>query len=121
MTSNKALGDWGESLAILYLTNKGYQLIDRNWRCRLGEIDSVMVNGETYVFVEVKTRKSQAMGLPEEALTQRKIEQITMLAEIYLAEKELDIDWQIDLVAVETDQDDRLIRLEHIPNVYLGW
>lgn len=121
MAYNVQFGKWGESLAVLHLTGKGYQIVERNWRCRFGEIDMIMMNQSTYVFVEVKTRLGRAMGLPEEGLTQRKIEQIVRLAGMFLGEKELDVDWQLDFVAVEADGNGRLIRLEHIPNVYLGW
>jgi putative endonuclease len=61
------------------------------------------------------------MGTPEEALTPRKGQQLFALAQQYLAEQELDVDWRVDLVAVELDKSGKLLRCEHIPNAVLGW
>lgn len=117
----KKLGAWGESVAATHLEARGYAIIDRNWRCPLGEIDLVAQKGEQVAFVEVKTRRGRAMGLPEEALTAAKSRTLLAVAQQYLAEFDLDVDWQIDLVAVELDKGGKLIRCEHIPNVVMGW
>ncbi len=116
------LGRWGEDLAANYLEAKGYQILARNWRSRHGEIDLVTRNAGSIAFVEVKTRKGRDFGLPEEGLTAQKANRIKRLAQDYLAENDLyDIDWSIDLVAVELDQNGKLLRCEHIPNAVLGW
>lgn len=117
----KKLGNWGESLAAEHLAAKGYEIVDRNWRCRQGEIDIVAWAGLQLVFVEVKTRRGQAMGSPEEGLTQRKAERLQHLAAIYVAHMDMEVDWRIDLVAVEVDRQGRLVRCDHIPNAVLGW
>ncbi len=65
----KALGDFGERLAARRLSDAGYAVLDRNWRCREGEIDIVARDGATLVVCEVKTRSSQAFGTPVEAIT----------------------------------------------------
>ncbi|RMG91947.1 MAG: YraN family protein [Chloroflexi bacterium] len=118
----KKLGAWGESLAATHLKAKGYTILARNWRCAVGEIDLVAQVGETVVFVEVKTRRGRGYGTPEEGITRRKAQQLWQLAEMYLAEHELgDVDWQIDLVAVELDEQGKLLRCEHVPNVVWGW
>jgi putative endonuclease len=116
------LGRWGESLAADLLEAKGYQILARNWRSRSGEIDLVAQTGETIVFVEVKTRKGREFGLPEEGLTNNKANRLQSLALQYLAQTDLqDIDWRIDLVAIELDHHGRLLRCDHIPNAVLGW
>ena len=116
------LGRWGEDLAADFLEAKGYQILARNWRTRRGEIDLITQTGEIIAFVEVKTRKGREFGLPEEGLTVHKADRIADLAREYLAQNELhDIDWRIDLVAVELDQEGKLLRCEHIPNAVLGW
>ena len=119
--SRRELGDWGESLAAEHLAAKGYEIVERNWRCKRGEIDVVAWAGLQLVFVEVKTRRGRAMGSPEEGLTARKAQRLMELAAIYVAELGREVDWRIDLVAVELDGSGRLIRCEHIPNAVLGW
>lgn len=117
----KKLGAWGEDVAAHQLEADGFQIIARNWRCRHGEIDLIAQKGELVAFVEVKTRKGRNMGAPEEALTPRKSKKLMQLAQLYVAENELDVDWRIDLVAVELDKSGKLLRCEHIPNAVLGW
>jgi putative endonuclease len=120
--SRKKLGAWGEKVAATKLEADGYQIIARNWRCQQGEIDLIVKAGDgLLVFVEVKTRKGRGMGLPEEALTTHKSAKLIQLAQIYLGEHDLDVDWRIDLVAVELDSGGKLLRCEHITNAVLGW
>jgi putative endonuclease len=120
-SSRQRLGKWGESVAVLHLEGKGYHILDRNWRCSLGEIDIIARDQSEIVFIEVKTRRGQAMGLPEEGLTGKKAQKLLEVAQQYLAEVDLDPDWRIDLVAVELDRSGKLIRCEHIVNAVLGW
>ena len=120
-TSRKKLGEWGESVAAVHLQAKGYEIVKRNWRTSQGEIDIVARKGGGYIFVEVKTRRGRGMGSPEEGLTRKKSSKLVDLALIYMADRELDEDWRIDLVAVELDKSGKLIRCEHIPNAVLGW
>lgn len=119
--SRKRLGAWGEKIAADRLQASGYELVDRNWRCRQGEIDLVVRKGQELVFVEVKTRRGRQAGMPEEGLTPRKSQKLVDLAKLYLAEHDLSADWRIDLVAVELDSSGKLLRCEHIPNAVLGW
>lgn len=117
----KRLGAWGESVAAHHLEAKGYTIAERNWRCARGEIDLIVWAGQVLLFVEVKTRRGRDLGTPEEALTRAKQKKLLELAQRYLAEHDLDVDWQIDMVAVELDKGGKLLRCEHIPNVVMGW
>ncbi len=121
MNERQTLGRWGESLAAIHLEAKGYQIVTRNWRCQYGEVDLVAKTGAEWVFVEVKTRRGQTMGAPEEALTAVKQRKMVAVAEEYLLAHDLDADWRVDLVAVELDSSGKLLRCDHIPNVVLGW
>lgn len=115
------LGKWGESIAALHLESRGFEILERNWRCSRGEIDLVARVGETLVFVEVKTRRGRAMGMPEQGLTPYKSRRLLELAQLYLSHHDLDVSWRIDLVAVELDGSGTLLRCEHIPDAVLGW
>lgn len=118
----KQLGSWGEGVAALHLEAKGYRIVQRNWRCARGEIDLVAQTGETLVFVEVKTRRGRAMGTPEEGVTPHKARKLLELGQHYLYEHDLDdVDWRIDLIAVELDAHGKLLRCDHILNAVMGW
>jgi putative endonuclease len=77
---------WGEALAAWFLRFKGYRVEARNWRCPQGELDLVCRDGETLVFVEVKTRASTAAGDPEDAVDRRKQQRLVRVATAYLAQ-----------------------------------
>jgi putative endonuclease len=116
------LGRWGEDLAATHLEAAGHNIVERNWRCRDGEIDLITRDGETLVFVEVKTRRGRAFGAPEEALTPHKAERLLHLGQQYVYEHALDeVNWRIDLIAVELNEDGYLLRCDHIPNAVFGW
>jgi len=82
--ARQALGASGEALAARWYEANGYVIIDRNWRCREGELDLVVRKQRTIVFCEVKTRSSLAFGLPQEAVTRAKREKIRQLAAKWL-------------------------------------
>ena len=76
----RALGARGEALTARWYEARGYRVLDRNWRCREGELDLVLAKGRTVVFCEVKTRSSNAYGTPAEAVTHTKQRRIRVLA-----------------------------------------
>lgn len=102
MVDRNALGRWGEDIAVAHLERAGYQVLARNWRCRQGELDVVARHGAALVFVEVKTRSSQAYGEPAEAVTPVKARRIRGLAGTWLREcRPLGVeDLRFDVVAV---------------------
>jgi len=100
MTHNQRIGKWGEDTAVEHITQHDYEIIARNVRTPYGEIDIVARQGDVTIFVEVKARTSNTMGLPEESITPRKREHMLAAAEHYAAEHEID-HWQIDVIAIE--------------------
>ena len=100
MKHNQRIGKWGEDTAADYLTEHGYEIVTRNARTPYGEIDIVARLGDVTIFVEVKTRTSNKMGLPEESITARKREHMLAAADQYAAEHEID-HWQIDVISIE--------------------
>jgi putative endonuclease len=100
MKHNQRVGKWGEETAAEYLTQKGYEVIGQNVRTPYGEIDIIAKQNNITIFVEVKTRTSNRMGLPEESVTSKKREHMIACAEHYAAEQEID-NWQIDVISIE--------------------
>lgn len=93
------LGKWGEDRAAVYLADHGYEILERNYRCKAGEIDIIAMDGSTLVFVEVKTRCSLACGLPGESVTNTKKQHIRRTARWYVAEHRMeDRDLRIDVM-----------------------
>ncbi|MCS0500453.1 YraN family protein [Protaetiibacter mangrovi] len=80
MAAKDDLGRRGERIAERHLVARGYRLVERNWRCRQGEIDLVLRDGDALVFVEVKTRSTMAFGHPFEAITPVKLARLRRLA-----------------------------------------
>jgi len=97
---NQKIGNWGETLAIEYLKERGYFIIARNYRSPFGEIDVVAEKNGFTSFIEVKTRTSGSLGPPEIAVTPRKQEHMFAAAEYYAAEHAIE-NWQIDVIAIE--------------------
>jgi putative endonuclease len=115
MAGDSQLGSRGEEMAWRYLERQGFGLLARNWRSRRGELDLVVRQGETIVFVEVRARRSRRFGGPEEALTRAKRRSLQRAAWVYLeANHCLEADWRIDVIAIDFAV--RGVRLEHYPN-----
>ena len=102
---------------------QGYIILDRNWRCAQGELDIIAKEGDTLAFVEVRTRRGLRSGpTPEESITPVKQRKLIELAQRYLQAQGLeDVDWRIDVVAVEMDGQGRLQRVELIRDAVTGW
>jgi putative endonuclease len=100
--ARQSLGRLGERLASGALERRGYRILEQNFRCRSGEIDLVAEEGQDLVFVEVKTRRGTARGLPEEAVDSRKARKLQEVACCYLDLHDLpECSWRIDVVAVQ--------------------
>ncbi|MFA7323468.1 MAG: YraN family protein [Candidatus Nanopelagicales bacterium] len=84
MRRNQALGKYGEDVAEQFLRRQGMVIIERNWRCEVGEIDIVAREGHALVICEVKTRSSHQLGTPAEAVTARKLRRLRHLAAKWL-------------------------------------
>lgn len=83
MAKKDELGRRGESVAAEWFEHDGYRIIDRNWRSSQGEIDLIVTDEETLVFVEVKTRSSLGYGHPFEAITPRKCARLRRLTGLW--------------------------------------
>lgn len=118
--ANRQLGDYGERLACRYLTDIGFTIVERNWRCARGEIDIVAVDGSCLVVCEVKTRRSEAFGAPFEAVTPTKARRLRRLAGLWVAQATQDRrtgdELRIDVISVLRPTGGR-VRVEHLRGV----
>ena len=114
-----ALGAWGEQIAVEHLTAHGLTVLDRNWRCREGELDVVATDGATVVVVEVKTRTGTGFGRPEEAVTPRKLVRMRRVAQRWLAEHRVRwVEVRFDVVAVLVDRQTGAHEVTHLLGVF---
>lgn len=110
-------GTLGEKLAADFLRKHGYRIEESNYRCPEGEIDIVARWKDCLIFVEVRTKKSQEFGRPEESITPGKMDKLRRVAAHYRqTHEDIPASWRIDVVAVEMDRQNRLLRIEHIEN-----
>jgi putative endonuclease len=114
-SAKRALGGFGEALALAHLRRRGATILAQNWRCSAGEIDLVAQLGGQLLFVEVRTRRRGGPA-PEESIGPLKAARLRRLAYLYLDAVGLSVEspWRIDLIAVELDAAGRLLRLEQI-------
>lgn len=116
----KELGRWGEEQAVNYLEKKGYVILERNYKNRLGEIDIVALDGEVLVFVEVKTRSSRDYGRPLEGVTWKKQRQLRRLALCYLVNSTLkERDIRFDVIGIERESEGRYY-INHLKGIFSG-
>jgi putative endonuclease len=102
----RRLGDAGEDLAAAALKKRGYKILERNYVCPLGEVDLIARQGKTYVFIEVKTRKNERFGAPQEAVNPVKQNKYRRLADYYLKQKRLgEVPVRFDVVGIMMNED----------------
>ena len=112
--NNKVVGNAGEDLACRYLEKQGYQILERNKHySRFCEIDIIAKHKNTTVFVEVKTRKTDTFGVPSEAITKTKYENLRKGVQFYLAENKVK-DFRIDLISITLKPE---MKIEHLRNI----
>ncbi len=97
---NKRLGDFGEAVAAQYLKDRGFSILETNYRTRSGEIDLICMDKNTLVFVEVKTRNSDKFGHPSEAVDEVKLAHMYSVAEDYYRQHPTDAEIRFDVVEV---------------------
>lgn len=101
MNRNQEIGKLGEDLAVKYLKNKKYIILDRNYRCRQGEMDIIAKDEEKIIFIEVKTRTTIKFGRPAEAVNYIKREHLQNIARYYLYTRKItNIPIRFDVVEI---------------------
>lgn len=133
----QVLAAWGENLAASYLENKGYRILQKNYRCPYGEIDLIArrddpaklshpfdthdrppnSSGPLTVFVEVKTRSSTAYGFPELSVNEKKQAHLLACAQEYIRlNHDLEGEWRVDVIAILRSDQDRPAQIQHFEN-----
>ncbi len=115
------LGRVGEQLALEHLERLGYRLVTRNYRTRHGELDLIVCDDDTIVFVEVKARRAEGMAGAMESVPPAKRRQVRAMAAAWLAEtaeRPRAAELRFDVVGVSVDAQGRLVRLEHLEDAF---
>ena len=110
------LGEKGEQIATEHLLTKGYEILDRNYKFKKGEIDIVCKKNNQLIVVEVKTKHTAIIGEPYLAVTRSKQRQIIKVANKYIEEKHIDLDVRLDVISIVLNQYG--MRLEHIEDAF---
>lgn len=120
MNDKKTLGDWGENKAVFYLRLHGYRIVERNFRCRQGEIDVIARRGDVIAFVEVKLRKNGEHGEAREFVTYAKQRRVIAAAEIWLMKTGCELQPRFDVIEVYAPEgtDTRRPTIRHLENAF---
>ncbi len=112
------VGSYGQKLAVDFLKQRNYQLVESNYYTRQGEIDLIAQKDGQIIFIEVKTRLSDKYGLPEEAVTDRKKEKMHQAAWQYLAKAQINHDnYRFDIIAIVINRSESKAIIRHHKNI----
>lgn len=121
MTNNLLIGQLGENIASKYLIDHGFQIIDRNWKVDLGEIDIVAIKNNTSYFVEVKTQFENQSTQPEDELTRAKINKLRSLSRMYVMSHKNSAPKMmlaaVCIILMKNDGDIKLSKIRFIENI----
>lgn len=111
-TSKQLIGNKGEKLACIFLSNNGYEIIEQNFRYKRAEVDIIAKKESFIIFIEVKTRKNNQYGNPEEFVSERKQELFHEVAEYYLEENVIEFNLRFDIISVMGEE------IEHFKDAF---
>lgn len=117
MASHNELGKWGEDIAAAYLKHQGYTIIERDWKSGHRDLDIIALDGDTVVFVEVKTRSNRIFTDPEMAVDYQKIRHLQQAANHYIKYRHIDRDIRFDIIAVVGTMNDSPA-IDHIKDAF---
>lgn len=117
MAQHNTIGKQGEELARKYLENKGYEIVDQNYKTKRAEIDIVARHKNTLIFVEVRTKQHEQFGTPEETINYRKRLKLVRNANAYVAKAKHSGLYRIDAVCVVIDRNNGSQRITHYENI----
>ncbi len=112
MASTKTTGDLGEDIATEYLQNQGFTIVERNYRYKRAEIDIIARKSNLLVFFEVKARKGNAYGYPEEAVDEKKSEMVLLAANNYIYETGWIEEIRFDIISISMQEEQEITHFE---------
>ncbi|MCB2299797.1 YraN family protein [Clostridium tagluense] len=116
---NKDIGSLGEGISENFLKNLGYRILEKNFRCKCGEIDLIATNKGYICFIEVKTRYATNFGVPAESVTFSKQHKIHKTAEVYILRKNIiDYNFRFDVIEVLLNHDNNNFSVNHIQDAF---
>jgi putative endonuclease len=116
MAEHNELGKQGEALAIEFLQQKGYEILETNWIFQKAEIDIIAQKDSVLAIVEVKTRSSIDFGLPQDFVTPKKIQLLVKAVNEYVLSKDLEVQVRFDIIAIHKEGTE--YNLEHIEEAF---
>jgi putative endonuclease len=120
MSSTQQIGKLGEQIALDYLTSRGIQAVEKNYRTKFGEIDLIARQANKIIFIEVKTRVGIQKGKPYEAVTKRKYAHLKLAGQFYVLKKNLkEYKLSIHVVSIVLTQNFKVEEIKHFENVLL--
>lgn len=122
MTQRSEFGQWAECSVAQYLKEKGYLIVDRNYRKKWGEIDIIAKKEGILIFVEVKANKKEVAGFePENRVSPEKLRRMNRAIQTYLSAKKYlpEQEWQVDIVSLTLDRDRGVAKIKHFKNIDL--
>ena len=116
MAKHLDLGNQGENLAIDYLINRGFTILERNYRFQKAEVDIIVQKESLLIAVEVKTRATKAFGNPQDFLKPNQIQRIVKAMDHYITSQHLDVELRFDIIAVV--KEGSKTEIEHLENAF---
>lgn len=116
MALHNQLGKKGEQLAVNFLLDKGYEIVDRNYRFDKAEVDIIAKKEQTLAIVEVKTRSTTDFGDPQDFLKPKQIQRIVKAVDEYVLVNKLDVEIRFDIIAIVKEQ--KGFSIEHLENAF---
>lgn len=116
MAQHNQLGKKGEKLAVDFLLDKGYDIVERNYRYDKAEVDIIAQKGQTLAIVEVKTRSTSDFGDPQDFLKPKQIQRIVKAVDEYVLVNNLDVEIRFDIIAIV--KENKGFSIEHLENAF---
>ena len=118
MAEHNLLGKKGEDIACEYLISKEYRILERNWTWRKLELDIIAEKDNSIIFVEIKTRRNSMFGVPEDAVTDKKIRRIINAADAYIKKNKIDMSVRFDIISITGNGND--FQIKHIEDAFIS-